>query len=237
MSKLSEQLESDEQLSKLRREREKMIARVMREESLAKKNPGSYRRRVYAYMCLAYGFLFGVLGFALLLVGFLIYSLVNNEFNSISIRLGIILGLLIFAIVRSLIIKIEPPNGLVLKRDEAPELYREVDAIADRLRAPRPHEIRIDSRLNAAASQTPRFGLFGSYRNVLLLGMPLLLGLEPAEMRAVIAHEFGHFSGSHGKFGARAYRVNATWHVLHNQLVRTNQGISVFVLSPFVNWF
>jgi Zn-dependent protease with chaperone function len=49
--------------------------------------------------------------------------------------------------------------------------------------------------------QVLRFGVLGWPRNYLLLGLPLLEGFAPGELRAVLAHEFAHLSKAHGRFG------------------------------------
>ena len=64
---------------------------------------------------------------------------------------------------------------------------------------------------NAAIVQHPRFGIFGGTRNYLMLGLPLMQSLSPAEFQAVVAHEFGHLWGAHGRFGAWIYRLRTGW--------------------------
>ncbi|GAA4100593.1 M48 family metallopeptidase [Nonomuraea soli] len=79
------------------------------------------------------------------------------------------------------------PEGVVLARPKAPELYRLVDEVADALGAPRPHVIVIGEAVNAS---------FGSYgwrrRRVLMIGYPHWLLLSPQERVAVLGHELGH---------------------------------------------
>lgn len=43
------------------------------------------------------------------------------------------------------------------------------------------------------------------------MGLPLLLMLSPEQVRAVLAHELGHLSGNHNRFGAWIYRVRVSW--------------------------
>lgn len=224
------------ELEKSRQQRAAFIELVRAEEQHAQRNPRGYRRKVFGLVALAYSYIFGVLVFAIALVGVLIYLMIEiGHGNSALIKLVFVGGIFVLAVLRSLWVKISPPDGVVLSRKEAPELYREVLEIADRLRAPRPKDIRLDYQLNAAACQTPRLGMFGFYRNTLLLGLPLLLSLSRDEARAVIAHEFGHFSGAHGKFGAWSYRVNQIWQQLGDYFSSGVHGAWLFV--GFVNWF
>ena len=42
--------------------------------------------------------------------------------------------------------------------------------------------------------QLPRLGIFGWYRNYLIIGMPLMKSLTCEQFKAVLAHEFGHLA-------------------------------------------
>lgn len=237
MANVTKPAQIEQQLERSRRARDQFIERVRNEERFANQDPKGYRRKVFGLVALAYAYIFAVLIFAILLVVGLIYLMIEaGRGNTALVKLILIVGIFVIAVLRSLWVKIDPPDGVILKRSDAPELYREVNAIADRLKAPRPQDIHIDFHLNAAASQTPRLGMFGWYRNTLLLGLPLLLSLSPDEAKAVIAHEFGHFSGAHGKFGAWAYRVDRTWRQMGQQF-SSGHVHGAWLFSWFVAWF
>jgi Zn-dependent protease with chaperone function len=102
-----------------------------------------------------------------------------------------------------------PPQALA--RADAPDLYRVVDGIADRLNAPRPHAIALDDALNAGALELNRGLSLRPTRRVLVLGRPLLALLDPDALAAVVAHEFGHFSRHHGRLGHWLYRTRLAW--------------------------
>ena len=182
-------------------------------------------------MLLGYGYLGLVLVVALALTVGVVLFIVHGGRGAGTFKIALVLIIFLFGILRSLWVKIEGPQGLPLSKERAPELWREVETIADRLNAPRPDQILLDEDFNASASQWPRFGVFGGYRSALSLGLPLLAGLSPDEARGVIAHEFGHFSGKHGRFGVWIYRVNATW-----QQMLINLGNSI-VFTTFIQWF
>src|SRR3989442_14276269 len=61
-----------------------------------------------------------------------------------------------------------------------------------------------------------------------------MLAVSPEEFRATVAHEFGHFSGKHGKFGATIYRQTVTWHRIWDQLSKSNAS---WLLSSFLSWY
>ena len=60
--------------------------------------------------------------------------------------------------------------------------------------------------------------------------------LSPEEFQAVIAHEFGHLSGAHGRFGAWIYRLRTGWARLLGALQAHNHwGAALF--TRFFNWY
>ena len=98
-----------------------------------------------------------------------------------------------------------------LARTEAPQLYAWADALARRCEAPPIDRIALDDELNAGALELHRGVSLRPTRRVLVLGVPLLALLDEEALRAVVAHELGHFSRRHGRFGHWLYRTRAVW--------------------------
>ncbi|WP_307821530.1 M48 family metallopeptidase [Streptomyces coffeae] len=103
-----------------------------------------------------------------------------------------------------------PPAGTVwVSRRGAPALWAVVEELALAVGTRRPDHIRLTTEVNASVTEDASFlGLVPGSRT-LCLGMPLLAGLPPAELRAVVAHELGHYSRRHNRFGALAHRGTA----------------------------
>jgi Zn-dependent protease with chaperone function len=89
----------------------------------------------------------------------------------------------------------------------------------------------LDSSANAGVIQQPRFGPFGPYRNVLLVGLPLLQALPVEELRAVLAHELAHLVRRHGRFGAWIYRLRKAYPELLDRL--DNEGWTATIVRVF----
>src|SRR5262245_23832286 len=102
-------------------------------------------------------------------------------------------------------------SGKSIERKDAPELYAALDGLKTKLDVGRRMDVRLDDEFNAGAREARGlFGLIGT-RRVLTLGVPLLALLGKDEARAVIAHEFGHFSRRHGRFGHWLYHAHLGW--------------------------
>lgn len=115
-------------------------------------------------------------------------------------------GAVAVALWKAIRAKPEPMPGLTVTPDEAPELWAAVRELAEVVRTRMPDEIRIVPEVNAAVSENSRLlGLIGGHR-FLYIGLPLLQTLTVTQMRAVLAHELGHYSRRHTRFGAIAYR-------------------------------
>ena len=110
------------------------------------------------------------------------------------------------ALWRAARLRHEHPAGIVLTPDQAPALWAEVRRLADAADTRPPDEVRLVAAVNAAVSQHSRFFGLWSGRRYLYLGLPLMQALTAGQLRAVVAHELGHFSGAHTRFGAVAYR-------------------------------
>lgn len=96
--------------------------------------------------------------------------------------------------------------GVDVTPEDAPELWALVDELSKTTATRGPEQVRLVGEVNAAVSEDARFfGLFGGPRRM-YLGIPLLQGLSVSQLRAVLAHEFGHFSGTHTRLGPLAYR-------------------------------
>lgn len=227
----------DQFVDKSRRSRERFLDTARREEALAQSNPKGYRLRVSLFANLAYAYFFAVFVLlVLMLAGLVWFVVVKQEINTLVLKVGLALVLVLVALVRSIWVKIPPPEGVELARQDAPELFRQVAAIAKETGAPDADHILIVDEVNAAAAQIPRFGMVGPARNYLILGLPLMLTTTEAELLSVIAHEFGHFSGQHSRFSGRIYRLNQTCERISWLLNRQN-GRGLFLVAPFVRWF
>ncbi len=139
-------------------------------------------------------------------------------------------------VLRALWVKFSPPDGHVLAAGEAPLLRAEVERLRAATSAPKLDGIIIDSDLNAAAASVPRaLGLLG-HRHYLVLGLPLMQLLDRDQFASVVAHEFGHFGGGHGRFSGWIYRVRVSWYRLLDALsAQRSWANGLFV--KFFDWY
>ncbi|AQW51656.1 M48 family metalloprotease [Streptomyces violaceusniger] len=153
---------------------------------------------------------------------------------------------MVWAVIRTARPAVSREDAVPVTRRGAPELWRTVEELALAVGTRPPARIRLTAEVNASVTEdAPLLGLAPGQR-VLYLGMPLLACLSPAELRAVLAHELGHFSRRHSRFGAVAHRgaaglVAARQAIQEasaaNDLVRLYAGWPLLLLGLYTHVF
>lgn len=84
--------------------------------------------------------------------------------------------------------------GIELPRSEQTRLWQEVEGLSGAMKARRPDSIRLVSDLVVEMhDHSSWFGLWPGHRE-LRIGAPFALGFSAAQLRALIAHEIGHYN-------------------------------------------
>ncbi|HYO68396.1 MAG TPA: M48 family metallopeptidase [Archangium sp.] len=217
--------------------REKFDAQVARLERVAARSPGTYKLRVVLLGALGYAYLFTALLLLLAILGVLVLLASNGRNIVLALKVGLPLLVLVGAVGKALWVRLSPPEGRELPRGpETEALWAEVDAVRQKLGAPVIHTLLLDDDFNAGVVQLPRFGLLGPTKNYLVLGLPLMQALSPEHFRSVLAHEFGHLSGAHGRTSAWVYRVRRSWGQVHEALEQ-QEGWGVGLFTRFFRWY
>ncbi|MDR6974170.1 Zn-dependent protease with chaperone function [Streptomyces sp. 3330] len=85
-------------------------------------------------------------------------------------------------------------HAVAVTPEDQPELWEQVRAAAEVAGERPPEELYLVADVNAGVSEQSRLlGLLGGRRRM-LLGVPLLAGLTVPRLRAILAHEFGHYA-------------------------------------------
>jgi len=119
------------------------------------------------------------------------------------------------------------PPGPRLEPRSHPELFRVLREIATDTGQSMPVEVYLVPDLNAWVRD--RGGVFGlGSRRMMGLGLPLLQLLSVDQLRAVLAHEFGHYYGGDTRLGPWIYRTRAA---ISRTLMRLHGSL---LQKPFV---
>ncbi|ANN19679.1 peptidase M48 Ste24p [Amycolatopsis orientalis] len=123
------------------------------------------------------------------------------------------LGMMIalgFGLVSALRARRPPIEGPRLDRDAHPALWEMIDDLAAQVKTRPPDEIVLIGEINAAVTEDARFLGLRPGRRTMLIGLPLLAAMSVSELRSVLAHELGHYSGGHTRLLALTYRGTQT---------------------------
>ncbi|MES2267248.1 MAG: M48 family metalloprotease [Bacteroidota bacterium] len=108
-------------------------------------------------------------------------------------------------------------SGMVeVTEQDQPLLFGFIRQLTTEAKAPFPKRIFLSADVNAAVFYNSNFwSMFLPVRKNLKIGLGLINALNVSEFKAVMAHEFGHFSQRSMKFGSYVYNMNR---VIYNML-------------------
>jgi heat shock protein HtpX len=122
--------------------------------------------------------------------------------------------------------------GPRLRREQHPRLFDEIESVAQATGQVMPAEVYLVGDLNAWVSQ--RGGVMGlGSRRIMGLGLPLMRTLTRSQMRAVIAHEFGHFHGGDTRLGPWIYKTRGA---IFRTVTNLRSERTGWVQAPF-RWY
>lgn len=178
--------------------------------------------------------------------GILGVGLISVKVHWITLLLGLGLigmGLIVVLFLIKFIFKrhkIDRSHLIELKEKDAPLLYQEIREIVNRVQTNFPKKIYISHEVNASVFYNSTFwSMIFPVRKNLQIGMALINSVSKNELKAILAHEFGHFSQRSMKVGSYVYTVNQIIFNLlydnegYNKLIQKLASISSYI-SIFV---
>ncbi len=133
----------------------------------------------------------------------------------ITIALGIgfaSLGVLVLFFLLKFIFKshkVDRSHLIEIKKKDEPELFKLIDEIVKEVGTNFPKKIYLSSDVNAAVFYDSSFwSMFFPIKKNLQIGLGLVNTVSKSELKAILSHEFGHFSQKSMKVGSYVYNVN-----------------------------
>lgn len=119
--------------------------------------------------------------------------------------------------------KVDLSHLVELKKESQPELFSFIGEIVNEVDTKFPKKIYMSAEVNAAVFYDSSFwSMFLPIRKNLQIGAALVNSVSVTEFKAILAHEFGHFSQKSMKVGSYVYNVNK---VIYNMLYE-NKGFA-----------
>ena len=191
----------------------------------------SIARRAALAIALLIGFYALAIGIAALLL-WIPYEAYSNNIR-LPLKLVVICvvgaGIILWSILPRFD-RFKAPGPQLIRQDQ-PELFEMITAVSQATGEAMPAEVFLISDVNAWVAQ--RGGILGiGSKRVMGLGLPLMQILTVTQLRAVLAHEFGHYYGGDTRLGPLVYNMRgAIGRTIYN-LARQNS----FLYKPFA-WY
>ncbi|HVG15912.1 MAG TPA: M48 family metallopeptidase [Chitinophagaceae bacterium] len=147
------------------------------------------------------------------------------SFYTLLFGLGLVgFGIMVFVFLIKFLFttsKNDNSNSIQITEQDEPRLFEMIESLAKEAGTPAPKKVFLTPDVNAAVFYNSSFwSMFLPIRKNLNIGLGLVNAVNVSELKAVIAHEFGHFSQRSMKLGSWVYQVNR---IIYDMLYN-NQG-------------
>ena len=137
--------------------------------------------------------------------------------------LCIVGGFVFYSVIKFIFKKQDntPYNGVQINRKDQPKLFAMIDDIVKEVGTDSPQKVYITADINASVFYNSSFwSMFYPIRKNLSIGLGLINTTSEQELKAILAHEFGHFSQKSMKVGSYVYNVNK---IIYNLVAEDEQ--------------
>jgi len=209
-------------------------------KSMAKKAVWSIVLFVVTYLLLI---VFAVGLTVLAAMGGILIIAAKPMFITVALGLGLMsFGLLILIFLVKFIarrVKIDRSHLTEIKPAEQPELFKMIAEIVNEVGTDFPKRIYLSSEVNASVFYNSSFwSMFFPVRKNLQIGVGLMNAVSIDELKAILAHEFGHFSQKSMRVGAYVYNVNRIIYNVLNENDGFGNAINKWAsVSNFISLF
>jgi len=105
--------------------------------------------------------------------------------------------------------KVDRSHFYEVYRADEPELFNLIDEIVQRVGTSYPKRVYLSAEVNASVFYDSNFwSMFFPVKKNLHIGLGLVNAITREELKAILSHEFGHFSQRTMKVGSYVYNVN-----------------------------
>lgn len=118
--------------------------------------------------------------------------------------------------------KIDTSGLIQIHRDQEPELFKLIDEVINEVETEQPKKVFLTTDVNAFVNYDSSFwSMFLPVKKNLTIGLGLINTTTVSELKAILAHEFGHFSQKSMKVGSF---VSQAQRIIHD-MIYNNEAI------------
>lgn len=189
----------------------------------------------------------------LVFIGYLVVQIILAiKFSYITILIsggliGMAVFILIFLVKFIFSFQSNDTSGFIeIKRNQEPELFKLIDEVVTEVDTNQPKKVFLSSDVNAFVNYDSAFwSMFFPVKKNLTIGLGLINTTTVSELKAILAHEFGHFSQSSMKVGSYVNQANKIiYDMLYNnkgfdEMLQNFAGLHgiIQLFAHFALWF
>ncbi len=189
----------------------------------------------------------------LVFIGYLVVQIILViKFSYITILIsggliGMAVFILIFLVKFIFSFQSNDTSGFIeIKRNQEPELFKLIDEVVTEVDTNQPKKVFLSSDVNAFVNYDSAFwSMFFPVKKNLTIGLGLINTTTVSELKAILAHEFGHFSQSSMKVGSYVNQANKIiYDMLYNnkgfdEMLQNFAGLHgiIQLFAHFALWF
>ena len=160
-------------------------------------------------------------------IGYLTLQIFSNfNLNFITVLIGgglaamaVLILVFIFKFIFSST-KIDTSGLIQIHRNQEPELFKLIDEVVKEVETEQPKKVFLTTDVNAFVNYDSTFwSMFLPVKKNLTIGLGLINTTTVSELKAILAHEFGHFSQKSMKVGSF---VNQAQRIIHDMIYNNN---------------
>ncbi|MBH9552936.1 hypothetical protein [Inhella gelatinilytica] len=163
---------------------------VRRSEAAYRAQPDHFSRETALWAALPHAVMGAGLAGGAILLGWGFSGLISGASDVLSLLFAIGAALAgtvtLLAALVPLGVRLPKPEGLVLAREAAPGLFEGLDRLQQFFLSEPLNEVHLSTEFEVRLVQRRRWGLLGSRRHTLLIGLPLLMALERRRLLALV---------------------------------------------------
>ena len=170
-----------------------------------------------------------------------IWAIINYpNFLTITLGLGLIAAgfMILYFLIKFIFAtnKTDTSDFIEISQDEQPELFAMIHDLVKEIETDFPQKVFLSHNVNASVFYNSSFwSMFFPVRKNLQIGVGLINSLTNQELRAILAHEFGHFSQRSMKVGSYVYNVNnVIFNMLYNNDTLKKMHENLANLSSYI---
>lgn len=206
-------------------------------EEMVSKNPDLLLGKIKSIVLWSYiYFIFLIVTSSVITIGGIWFLVSMDRIIPSLIWLVVISGFAGFSILKGLLYRAKFEESYLISANTYPKLFGVISELEQKLGV-KIDKVYIDSSFNACVTQRSRYGVFGGYENILILGLHYLLLISKDELRSVLAHELAHISNNDSKATGVVFHIRNSWiQILMSVAGKKNIGVKPIIWYLDKTW-